>query len=138
MNDASGFAEKITYTSPRLLGDQIGFGVQVGASYAPNARACGVDYCVRRNGADGTGVLSPDLSDVIEFGAAIDRKFDNGINVEATFTYAMASEDSGLAVFDDLESWNSGVEVSLNDWTCLLYTSPSPRDATLSRMPSSA
>ena len=24
------------------------------------------------------------------------------------------------------------------DWTCLLYTSPSPRDATLSRMPSSA
>jgi len=117
VNDASGFAEKITYTSPRLLGDQIGFGVQVGASYAPNARACGVDYCVRRNGADGTGVLSPDLSDVIEFGAAIDRKFDNGINVEATFTYATASEDSGLAVFDDLESWNSGVEVSLNDWT---------------------
>ena len=25
-----------------------------------------------------------------------------------------------------------------NDWICLLYTSPSPRDATLSRMPSSA
>ena len=24
------------------------------------------------------------------------------------------------------------------DWACLLYTSPSPRDATLSRMPSSA
>ena len=24
------------------------------------------------------------------------------------------------------------------DWGCLLYTSPSPRDATLSRMPSSA
>ena len=24
------------------------------------------------------------------------------------------------------------------DWSCLLYTSPSPRDATLSRMPSSA
>ena len=24
------------------------------------------------------------------------------------------------------------------DWVCLLYTSPSPRDATLSRMPSSA
>ena len=23
-------------------------------------------------------------------------------------------------------------------WSCLLYTSPSPRDATLSRMPSSA
>ena len=28
--------------------------------------------------------------------------------------------------------------VYLMGWTCLLYTSPSPRDATLSRMPSSA
>ena len=26
----------------------------------------------------------------------------------------------------------------VNLWSCLLYTSPSPRDATLSRMPSSA
>jgi len=33
VNDASGFAEKITYTSPRLLGDQIGVGVQLGVSY---------------------------------------------------------------------------------------------------------
>ena len=35
----------------------------------------------------------------------------------------------------------AGFEVSLFPWmplTCLLYTSPSPRDATLSRMPSSA
>ena len=35
------------------------------------------------------------------------------------------------------------IGISLDDfdgiaWTCLLYTSPSPRDATLSRMPSSA
>ena len=29
-------------------------------------------------------------------------------------------------------------ETILNAWSCLLYTSPSPRDATLSRMPSSA
>ena len=27
---------------------------------------------------------------------------------------------------------------ALSQWDCLLYTSPSPRDATLSRMPSSA
>ena len=31
-----------------------------------------------------------------------------------------------------------GVSSIVNDVTCLLYTSPSPRDATLSRMPSSA
>ena len=28
--------------------------------------------------------------------------------------------------------------MSMIAWSCLLYTSPSPRDATLSRMPSSA
>ena len=31
-----------------------------------------------------------------------------------------------------------GIELSTHGLTCLLYTSPSPRDATLSRMPSSA
>ena len=34
------------------------------------------------------------------------------------------------------EFYHNGV--NLVDTTCLLYTSPSPRDATLSRMPSSA
>ena len=29
-------------------------------------------------------------------------------------------------------------DILIDYWTCLLYTSPSPRDATLSRMPSSA
>ena len=33
------------------------------------------------------------------------------------------------------ESWNTGRGISR---ICLLYTSPSPRDATLARMPSSA
>ena len=33
----------------------------------------------------------------------------------------------------------AGINAELaNKWLCLLYTSPSPRDATLSRMPSSA
>ena len=31
-----------------------------------------------------------------------------------------------------------GAYASVHAWDCLLYTSPSPRDATLSRMPSSA
>ena len=30
------------------------------------------------------------------------------------------------------------IDISIKDNNCLLYTSPSPRDATLSRMPSSA
>ena len=43
-------------------------------------------------------------------------------------------EDSGRWTDEELEKWN----VSLYINSCLLYTSPSPRDATLSRMPSSA
>ena len=117
VNDASGFAEKITYTSPRLLGDRIGVGIQIGASYSPNARACGVDYCVRRNGADGTGVLAPDLDDVAEFGISLDRNFGNGFSGEVTATYARASEQSDLAVFDDLESFGFGAELKYTDFT---------------------
>ena len=113
VNDASGFSEKITYTSPRLLGDRIGVGVQFGASYALNARACGVDFCVRDDDFDETGALAPDLDDVIEFGLSLDRTFQNGISVEATGTYARASEQSSLAAFDDLQSFGAGLELSL-------------------------
>ena len=42
-----------------------------------------------------------------------------------------------LHQFDQLPS-NSVSAVTADIWGCLLYTSPSPRDATLSRMPSSA
>lgn len=117
INDASGFAEKITYTSPRLLGDTVGVGVQLGASWAPDAKACGVDYCVRENGKDGTGVLSPDLENVLEVGLALDRRFDNGLSIEGTVTYATASEKSTLAAFDDLSSLGLGLEFGFNDWT---------------------
>ena len=40
---------------------------------------------------------------------------------------------------DILQSeWNGNIGIYAHSGTCLLYTSPSPRDATLSRMPSSA
>ena len=38
--------------------------------------------------------------------------------------------------FKDKKALLQGITEQL--WSCLLYTSPSPRDATLSRMPSSA
>lgn len=114
VNDASGFAEKVTYTSPRLLGDQIGVGVQVGVSYAPDPYACGVDYCVDRSAV--TNVLTPDLEDVIEAGVALDRTFDNGLSIEATATYARAKDVSGIDRFKDLESLGAGIEVKLSDW----------------------
>ena len=51
-----------------------------------------------------------------------------------------------LVMFSDLGIWQSVVKSERGTqarflgtaWTCLLYTSPSPRDRTRSRMPSSA
>ena len=52
----------------------------------------------------------------------------------------ITGEGKGFSAGADLSD-SSGMEDLSNDrlvYDCLLYTSPSPRDATLSRMPSSA
>ena len=49
---------------------------------------------------------------------SFDRVFARGLRLESQFEMLMEILDEGIV--------------------CLLYTSPSPRDATLSRMPSSA
>ncbi|GHA86596.1 hypothetical protein GCM10009069_07250 [Algimonas arctica] len=115
LNDASGFSEKITYTSPRLLGDQVGVGVQFGVSYALDAEACGVDYCVDVDGIQ--NVVTPDLKDIMEAGIALDRTFAPGMSVEATATYARGSEQSGLTGLDDLQAFGTGLEFRMNDFT---------------------
>ena len=51
--------------------------------------------------------------------------------------------DKGWGGEDDYDDYievgdNAGPRADYDDYGCLLYTSPSPRDATLSRMPSSA
>lgn len=115
VNDASGFSEKITYTSPRLLGDQVGVGVQFGLSYSPNSDSCGVDYCVDLN--EIPNVAAPHIEDVMEAGVALDRTFANGMSVEGTLTYATGSEQSGQAGFDNLKAIGTGIEVKLSDWT---------------------
>ena len=60
-------------------------------------------------------------------------------------------DSHGLTIsHDQYETWDYHRELGINDeefwaptltttwWSCLLYTSPSPRDGLLSRMPSSA
>ena len=44
----------------------------------------------------------------------------------------------GSARLMELADMRTEIQVEARCWCCLLYTSPSPRDATLSRMPSSA
>ena len=52
---------------------------------------------------------------------------------------ASYNETEGLALSDEeIEYLNTIAQKKGRPLTCLLYTSPSPRDATLSRMPSSA
>ena len=77
---------------------------------------------------------------------------NNGAIEKATFNFSVESGRTITSIecenFRNALVQNSGnngsVQLTLNgvvsslDYTCLLYTSPSPRDATLSRMPSSA
>ena len=49
-----------------------------------------------------------------------------------------ASEDKTVAELEKIAAKDSRVKVIVNANNCLLYTSPSPRDLSTSRMPSSA
>lgn len=116
VNDASGFSEKITYTTPRLLGDTVGVGVQMGVSYALDANACGVDYCVKDNLTGLNEPFAPEIENVIEVAVALDRKFANGFSAELTGTYARGSEATGNAVFDDLQTYGAGLELKYSNF----------------------
>ena len=66
---------------------------------------------------------------------------EEGIDLAAMTAELVLQDAAG--VIDRLsgaETWKIKLKArdSNNIYTCLLYTSPSPRDATLSRMPSSA
>ena len=65
-----------------------------------------------------------------------------GFSYEGAKTEKVYFDEYFASVDKSLEGIFPDHEVRIRDWsddlTCLLYTSPSPRDATLSRMPSSA
>ena len=58
---------------------------------------------------------------------------DSGNEKIIGITRAHLEEDAGKSIHDEFEN-ASGIDLN----SCLLYTSPSPRDGLLSRMPSSA
>ena len=78
------------------------------------------------------GYQSPAVGSDADGDGVVDT-FDSGTGHGGNFTTPEDTDGDGTADYLDQDSDNDG----LTD-TCLLYTSPSPRDATLSRMPSSA
>ena len=70
-------------------------------------------------------------------GAVVDVKFDGELP-EILSALECKNGDNRLVLEVAQHLGESSVRTIAMDATCLLYTSPSPRDATLSRMPSSA
>ena len=92
------------------------------------------------------GILALDIVKTL-----IDNRDEDGdgvVSIGDTLTYEIVATNTGnlgqsnVVVEDNLITPNSNLCISVGVTgtctLCLLYTSPSPRDATLSRMPSSA
>ena len=54
------------------------------------------------------------------------------------FAYNYSATSSTIAAIEGFEAAEAGGTLDKEGYSCLLYTSPSPRDGLLSRMPSSA
>ena len=82
----------------------------------------------------GTALSAAPAFDSYSFRLIIDRTmYDAGTQTTMCTSIADQATDGGIRI-NSTEASKLGV----SDGSCLLYTSPSPRDATLSRMPSSA
>ena len=64
--------------------------------------------------------------------------FSGALSNRSTATGTTGSLADGAEADLDITGFKSYVLLTITTDSCLLYTSPSPRDATLSRMPSSA
>ena len=64
----------------------------------------------------------------------MNQSYTNGLNVN----YGTNSSGNSSSSANNQRIWGEQAPFLQDVYGCLLYTSPSPRDATLSRMPSSA
>ena len=80
--------------------------------------------------------VTPEFLEVRSF--EVDKgRFLSKSDVNSARSYVVIGPDLKDEFFKDKSS-SLGKKIRIKDHTCLLYTSPSPRDRTRSRMPSSA
>ena len=136
--DASVFAAAGGLVTIRLAGDQIEFVDDEGDSVSPSHDADKVTSisATGRSGADDTLVVDVnglgDLPVSFEGGTGGNdglEIIDSGESTFSTVTHQFDTPNDGMVTI------SSGPAIT---YTCLLYTSPSPRDQRGSRMPSSA
>ena len=73
-----------------------------------------------------------------KFNCKIDRFLDSLSNNPSALGIAVSGGSDSLGLLYLINSWPNKRKLKIIVLTCLLYTSPSPRDRTRSRMPSSA
>ena len=122
--------------------------VAASGTYVTNGARIAADY-INQNG----GVLGKKIQLVIEDNKSNPREAVNSVEKlilkdkvpvlmgawSSTFTLAIMPKltEYGVPLVVETAS-SSKITTAGNPWVCLLYTSPSPRDLSTSRMPSSA
>ena len=77
------------------------------------------------------------IADAVRFADSGEVEFEMRLPLSNGISVLPETETREVYLKDD-QIRALALPLALGEWNCLLYTSPSPRDATLSRMPSSA
>ena len=92
----------------------------------------------KRKTYDGSHQFERKRREAIRKGDFTYRNFEPAIDELALSFVSIVSKEKIEKVEEDLATSGIAEPWKTTEFICLLYTSPSPRDATLSRMPSSA
>ena len=122
----------------RLEAQTSTLGLHVDASHSRDALLSHsiAAYTAVLGGVDGLEVRRHDFREVLE--GREDR--DEAVRAErwARNIQHILREEAGLGEHGDVMKGSRAIEALTRQMACLLYTSPSPRDRYISRMPSSA
>ena len=121
------------FNADGIAGDGTAAGAPVGTGVVGDACPAGATYVRREGNDDSIYVIRSCANGRVDY---VGAGFTNvgeievvGYDVFVNYTRDVGPGVMNVSVdYTDMDEYN----------TCLLYTSPSPRDATLSRMPSSA